>query len=98
MDAFLTVVMLTTGLAVIIGPFLAVRRWQGVWRVLALLPAGALAFVAIRIALDTAIDPTAHNLWPMELLLVGIPGLLFLGAVWLVRRLFASGESSAVSR
>jgi hypothetical protein len=75
-------------LTALAAPYIAVLRWHGVWRLLALLPAGALAFVIGRIVLDTSVDPTSHNLWPFELVFWGVPALLFLALVWLVRRLF----------
>jgi hypothetical protein len=98
MDWIVTLVLLAIGLAAIVVPFIAVLRWQGLWRLLALVPAGALTFVVARIVLDTAIDPTAHNLWPMELMVVGVPGLLFLGAVWLLRRWLGASESASLPR
>jgi hypothetical protein len=46
----------------------AFRQWQGWWRWLVLLPfLGALAIV-INIATAIWMDPTAHNLWPIELI------------------------------
>jgi hypothetical protein len=63
----------------------AIRAWQGVWRWLAAAPlllAGAdLALILV----STAVDPTSHNLWPLELgtfLLIGPP---VVGVLWLVR-------------
>ena len=41
-----------------------------------------LAFVIARIAIDTARDPTSHNLWPFELVIWGVPTLV----AWLVLR------------
>jgi hypothetical protein len=98
MDLIVTLVLLAIGLAAIVVPFVALVRWQGLWRFLALVPAGVLTFVVARIVRDTAIDPTSHNLWPMELMVVGIPGLLFLGAVWLLRRWLSAGESASLPR
>jgi hypothetical protein len=67
-------------------PLWAVRRWRGPWRVAAALPLAAMAFVAGRIVLDTARDPTSHNLWPFEIVIAGGAGLAFLAALAVARR------------
>lgn len=46
-----------------------------------------LAFVIARIAIDTARDPTSHNLWPFELVIWGVPTLV---AWWVLRRVLRS--------
>jgi hypothetical protein len=80
----LAIVMLVT--CVIIGlQVWAIRAWQGVWRWLAAAPlllAGAdLALILV----STAIDPTSHNLWPLELAVILVIGLPVVGVLWLVR-------------
>jgi hypothetical protein len=45
-----------------------------------------MAFVAGRIVLDTARDPTSHNLWPFEIVIAGGAGLAFLAALAVARR------------
>jgi hypothetical protein len=67
-------------------PVRALRRWRGGWRIAAALPLAGLAFVAGRIVLDTARDPTSHNLWPVEVLMAGGAGLAFLAVVFLARK------------
>ncbi|MBL0143518.1 MAG: hypothetical protein IPP91_15750 [Betaproteobacteria bacterium] len=68
-------------------PVWAIRRWQGGWRFAAALPLVAIAFVVARIVVDTARDPTSHNLWPFEILMAGGAGLAFLAVAYLVKRL-----------
>ncbi|MFI4987301.1 MAG: hypothetical protein ACHQF3_07655 [Alphaproteobacteria bacterium] len=80
-------------LAVILGifvpPILAIWRWRGPWRVLALLALAPLVIDIARIVVDTRRDPTAHNLLPFELMLWGGSGLLFLAVLWLLRSIIA---------
>lgn len=64
----------------------ALWRWRGGWRIAAALPAGVMAFVILRIALDTARDPTSHNLWPFEILYAGAPCAVALAALFVARR------------
>jgi hypothetical protein len=70
--------ILVAGIAV---PVWSVWKWRGGWRVAAGVPVGVLAFVVLRIVVDTAHDPTSHNLWPFEILIfaaiaLGITGVL----------------------
>jgi hypothetical protein len=44
------------------GPVWGLWRWRGGWRLLAAVPAAVMAFVVLRIVIDTARDPTSHNL------------------------------------
>jgi hypothetical protein len=89
-DLVATLLLLVAVLTALAAPFVAVLRWHGAWRSLALLPAGALTFVAARIVLDTSGDPTSHNLWPLELAFCSVPGLLFLAVLWVVRRVLGA--------
>jgi hypothetical protein len=69
----------------LIVPIIAFLKWEGVWRWLALLPAPVLGFVILRIVIDGSVDATSHNLWPFEILLWGIPAVVYLGLLWLLR-------------
>ena len=63
----------------------AIRAWQGVWRWLA---AGPLLLAGADLVLilgSIAIDPTSHNLWPLELAMILVVGLPVVGVLWLVR-------------
>lgn len=77
--------------AAVIGPAWALRRWRGGWRVAGAVPLVAAAFVAGRIVLDTARDPTSHNLWPFEIAIVGGASAVYLGLLALARRFLARG-------
>lgn len=75
------------------GPAWGLWRWRGAWRIGAAIPAAVMAFVVLRICIDTARDPTSHNLWPFEIVMWG--GLacgctLLLG---LAHKLFAAGRA-----
>ena len=76
------------GLAGIGVPLWCVWKWRGVWRIAAAIPAGVVLFVVLRIAIDTAYDPTSHNLWPFEVLMVGTGALVAIGALKLARRMW----------
>jgi len=67
-------------------PAWALWKWQGGWRVAAAVPASLMAFVVLRIVWDTSLDPTAHNLWPFEILIFGAVALAIMGALLLARR------------
>ena len=56
------------GLIAFLGPLWGLWRWRGLWRIAATLPALAMAYVVLRLNIDTARDPTSHNLWPFEIL------------------------------
>lgn len=53
------------------GPAWGLWRWRGGWRIGAAIPAAVMAFVVLRIFIDTARDPTSHNLWPFEIVMWG---------------------------
>jgi hypothetical protein len=78
------------GLAGFGAPVWALLRWQGAWRIAAMLPAGLMAFVVLRLLLDTSRDPTSHNLWPFEMLMFGAGSAAAMLSLWIVRRLAAS--------
>lgn len=79
--------MCALGLAGIGAPLWSVWKWRGGWRIAAAIPAGVVVFVVLRIVIDTARDPTSHNLWPFEILMAGTGALLGIGLLWLLRRL-----------
>lgn len=45
-----------------------------------------MLFVVLRIVVDTAHDPTSHNLWPFEILQVGVVALGIIAVLKLARR------------
>jgi hypothetical protein len=80
--------LLVAGIA---GPAWGVWKWRGPWRLAASLCALPLLFTLARIVVDTARDPTSHNLWPFEILMVGGAGLAAFAVVALVKRLKGRG-------
>ena len=90
MEQFSTLIifmLLVGALAIVfvVGTAAALLRWRGGWRWLAGLPLlGVIAIVA-KIAVDIGADPTAHNLWPFEVLgAVAVAGAA-LGCLLLIR-------------
>lgn len=67
-------------------PAWALWQWRGRWRKWAAVPLAVLGFVLLRIAVDTAGDPTSHNLWPFEVIMAGGFSLLVMVALVLLRR------------
>jgi len=80
------------GIGGVAAPLWAIRRWRGGWRVAAAVPAVMTGFVVLRIIVDTAGDPTSHNLWPFEILQVGVLSLVVIG-VLLAARKFSGAET-----
>ncbi len=86
MSGFMLTV-LALGIAGVLAPVWALRRWRGGWRVAAAVPAAMMAFVVLRIVFGVAIDPTSHNLWPFEILQVGVLSLVVIGVLLAARKL-----------
>jgi hypothetical protein len=71
---------------VVLGPQIwAIRAWQGVWRWLAAAPLLLAGADLVLILVSVAVDPTSHNLWPLELAMILVFGLPVVGLLWLVR-------------
>lgn len=71
---------------VVFGPQIwAIRAWHGVWRWLAAAPLLLVGADIVLILVSIAIDPTSHNLWPLELAMIAAIGLPVVGVLWLVR-------------
>lgn len=69
------------------------RAWRGGWRAAALLPLIVLAAWTVTLFLSW---PGEHTLWPFELLVYGLPLLLYLLVVRGIRALVCKrGERSA---
>ncbi len=73
-------------LAGLIAPVVAYRKWTGGWRVAAGIPLLLMGFAVVRLIIDTAIDPTSHNLWPLELGMFSIAALVITGVLAIGRR------------
>jgi hypothetical protein len=89
----LGIIMFGLPAAAIILAILALWRWRGWWRVFAAIPLVLIGIDGTRIILDTARDPTSHNLWPLELLLWTLPGLAVIALLWLLRRVTAVSDA-----
>ena len=68
-------------------PLWSVWKWRGGWKIAAAVPAAVVVFVVLRILLDTARDPTSHNLWPFEILIFGTVALGCIGVLKVARRI-----------
>lgn len=80
-------VMFALGVGGLAVPLWSAWQWRGGWRIAALVPAAVLAFVVLRIAVETARDPTSHNLWPFEVIMFGAGALAAIGVLRFARRL-----------
>lgn len=61
-------------------------KWQGGWKLLAGLPLAVFAAWILFIALGVAVDPTSHNLWPFELLLLAGGTFPYMVVIAILRR------------
>jgi hypothetical protein len=78
--------VLALGLGGLIVPIYCVWKWRGSWKIAAAVPLAIVAFVVGRILIDTARDPTSHNLWPFEILIWCALALAGIAALWVARR------------
>lgn len=81
--------LVLTGLG---APIWAARRWSGGWRVAAMIPLGAVAFVVLRIIVGVTIDPTSHNLWPFEIVMVSLGALAAIVLLGAFRKIAGAGR------
>ncbi|HZF24956.1 MAG TPA: hypothetical protein VEZ88_01750 [Steroidobacteraceae bacterium] len=75
--------LLVAGIGV---PLWSVWKWRGGWKIAAAVPAVVIGFVVLRIIVDTARDPTSHNLWPFEIIQFGVVALVIIGILKVARR------------
>lgn len=78
---------LALGIMGFVAPVWGFRRWRGGWRIAAAIPCALMAFVVLRITVDTALDPTAHNLWPLEIVQASALSVVIMVALWVIRKL-----------
>jgi hypothetical protein len=69
-------------------PLWTMWKWRGGWKIAAAVPLAVIAFVALRIVVDTARDPTSHNLWPFEIIIYGAVAVAIIGALKIARRMW----------
>jgi hypothetical protein len=84
---FLFFILSLTGANVALS-IVTARRTCGVWRWVALAPIPGLVCVVANIIIGILRNPTAHNLWPFEILMTAgfglVFALVFLGVQYLV--------------
>jgi hypothetical protein len=85
-DGFM-LAMFAIGLIGFAGPAWGLWRWRGHWRWAAAVPAAIMAFIVVRLLIDTVIDPTSHNLWPFEILIYGALSAAFMLVLALIRKI-----------
>lgn len=78
--------ILALALAGIVVPVWSAWKWRGGWRLAAAVPAAVLGFVVLRIIIDTARDPTSHNLWPFEIVMFGAAALAWIAVLKAARK------------
>ena len=84
-------------IGLVIGTAAALRHWRGSWRLVATLPLLGVIAIVFKIVMDVNADPTAHNLWPFEVLgAVGVAGAA-LGGIQLMRLIALRWASSVKS-
>jgi hypothetical protein len=87
---FASVVGLAVLAVVIAGfawPIWGAVRWTGAWRIAAIVPLAAAALWALKDAYDLAVDPTSHNLLPLEFALGAAVAAPYMLVVTIVRRI-----------
>ena len=82
----LMIAVLVLGVCGLVMPVHALVRWRGGWRIAAAVPAALMGFVVIRLLVGVSIDPTSHNLWPFEILMVGLLSTVIMVSLTLARR------------
>ena len=78
----------------LLAPWWALWRWRGAWRLAAGVLVALIVFTAPRIVLGVRADPTSHNLWPFELLILGVFNAAALLGMALLRRITGVGDPS----
>jgi hypothetical protein len=79
------VIVILVAAAVLAPQVWAIAAWRGWWRRLAAVPLLVMAADLLLIVIQTSIDPTSHNLWPLELAMIAVVGLPAVGLLWLLR-------------
>ena len=79
-------VVLALAVGGLVMPIRALLRWRGGWRLAAVVPGVLMGFAVLRVLVGVSRDPTSHNLWPFEILMVGLLSVVIMGALMLARR------------
>lgn len=85
--------MCVLGLVGFAAPAWGLWRWRGGWRWAAVPPLALMIFVVLRLAFDTARDPTSHNLWPFEIVMRGALSAGWMLVLLLARKLVGARRS-----
>ena len=93
--SLLMIGVLVLGVGGFLLPVRALLRWRGGWRVAAAVPAALMGFVVVRLVVGVSRDPTSHNLWPFEILMVGLLSTVIMVLLKLARRAADHGGASA---
>jgi hypothetical protein len=86
MDKLIVVGMALLVVVYLVAQVRSLLRWERAWKLASLAPLGYSLFVVVRIVIDTRQDPTAHNLWPFEVILAVTGALIGLGMIATLRR------------
>lgn len=80
----------------------AVRLWREGWKKAGMLPTAAMAIWTTWAIADIYKDPTSHNLWPIETIMMGVVGFAVFALVGIAHDIAkrraaktAAGESRA---
>lgn len=87
-----SVIVLGLAVAGIVVPFRVLRHWHGGWRAVPAVPMVKIGFVALRIIVDVADDPTSHNLWPFEIVIAGLASFGVTAVLLLLHSLGGKGK------
>jgi hypothetical protein len=87
MDIIFLVVLTALVISFLAAEIVSLRRWRGWWRVGAVLPCIAFLGLILNIVIGTMRDRTAHNLWPLEIVLWSVGGLIFLGILSIAHKI-----------
>lgn len=87
MNIIPSLIIVVLFVALIVLDIITVRRWQKTWRILALLPGIAMLVVILNIVIGVWRDRTSHNLWPFEIILWSAGGLVFLGVLFVIKKI-----------
>jgi len=90
------ILLITIFIIVFVSLYLAAWYFEvgmrGVWKFMAILPLTIMFAIPINIMVGTTIDPTSHNLYPIEFILYVLPSFFFWLFVVLLHRNFTKAD------
>lgn len=75
-----------------------IKKWEGVWKILATIPLLGMVVVLVSIVIDLSIGGGSRNLWPIEILIWGAIGLIFLLIIAGLRYSLQKSNGNQVNR